>query len=44
MIQAFNNINALRQSILPYMRTSGYMVDGGKAVNITPLIIAHALR
>jgi metal-dependent amidase/aminoacylase/carboxypeptidase family protein len=36
LIQAFNNINALRQSILPTMRIHGIIVEGGKAENIIP--------
>ena len=35
-ILAFNNINALRQSILPTTRIHGIIVNGGKAVNIIP--------
>lgn len=37
LIQAFNNINALRQAILPTQRIHGIMIEGGKAVNIIPL-------
>jgi len=36
MIQAFNNMNALRQSMKPTMRLHGVIVDGGKAANIIP--------
>jgi hypothetical protein len=36
MVQAFNNMNALRQSMLPSMRLHGVIVEGGKAANIIP--------
>jgi metal-dependent amidase/aminoacylase/carboxypeptidase family protein len=36
LIQAFNNINALRQSILPSMKIHGIILEGGKADNIIP--------
>jgi metal-dependent amidase/aminoacylase/carboxypeptidase family protein len=36
LIQAFNNINALRQSIFPTMRIQGIISEGGTVPNIIP--------
>ena len=36
VIMTFNNINALREHILPSSRIHGVITDGGKAANIVP--------
>ena len=36
MIQAFININALKQSISPTMKVHGYIMEGGKDVSTIP--------
>ena len=36
LIQSFNNINALRQSLRPTMRLHGIILDGGSYGNFIP--------
>lgn len=36
VIQTFNNINALREHILPSARVHGIIAEGGKAANVVP--------
>jgi len=38
LLQAFQNINALRQTLRPGMVIHGIILDGGKANNVIPFI------